>query len=182
MELRNRAQIIYRDAGPDDVSAIASLHALSWQQHYRGMISAAYLENEVVEDRLRVWHKRLNEVPANQKLILAEAKGQLCGFSCVYLNDHPKWGALIDNLHVAKDWQGQGLGKMLLQKSATCAQEQVADTNLYLFVLEKNKAAIQFYERMNGIHQEVLEEEVPGGDRASVIRYVWTNLHQLIQL
>ena len=34
----------FRAAGPDDVHAVAGLHAESWQRHYRGAYSDAFLD------------------------------------------------------------------------------------------------------------------------------------------
>jgi hypothetical protein len=45
----------FRHAAPDDVAAIARLHAQSWRGHYRGAYSDAFLDGEAFADRLAVW-------------------------------------------------------------------------------------------------------------------------------
>ena len=48
----------YRIATANDIEAIANLHALSWQNSYRGMLSDDYLDNHVLADRIQVGRKK----------------------------------------------------------------------------------------------------------------------------
>ena len=41
------AGLRFRAAGPGDANAIAGLHADSWQRHYRGAFSDAFLDHDV---------------------------------------------------------------------------------------------------------------------------------------
>jgi GNAT superfamily N-acetyltransferase len=52
------AGLRFRAAGPGDANAIAGLHADSWQRHYRGAFSDAFLDNDVARylDNLHVAH------------------------------------------------------------------------------------------------------------------------------
>ncbi len=172
--------ITFRTATKEDRESIARLHARSWQLHYRGMLRASYLEKEVLSDRLAIWLKRFTVVDPKQYILIAEVDGQLCGFVSVYLNSDPQWGALIDNLHVEKEWQGRGLGRQLMQQSAKWVKQQQPHSTLYLWVLAQNKAAIVFYERMGGHFQEQLVDDLPGGGQGLLNRYIWTHLNQLI--
>src|SRR6266545_1171398 len=51
----------FRLASPADAKAVADLHADSWRRHYRGAYSDAFLDGDVVADRLAVWTARLRE-------------------------------------------------------------------------------------------------------------------------
>lgn len=82
----------FRRALRADAAAIAALHADSWQRHYRGAFSDAFLDGEVEADRAAVWSERFDADPA--------------------------WGALLDNLHVVHDRQRGGVGARLLRLSA----------------------------------------------------------------
>ncbi|MEM9822687.1 MAG: GNAT family N-acetyltransferase [Bacteroidota bacterium] len=174
--------ITFRIAQFQDVQAIATLHAQSWKKHYRGMLRDAYLRNEVVEDRLSVWTQRLSEPAQNQWILLAEEARQLCGFTCVYLNEHQRWGAYLDNLHVASQWQGRSLGKQLMQAAAAWVNEEVPSSGMYLWVLSQNNSAIRFYEKIGGTNYEEVIDELPGGGQGPILRFVWTDLQQLINL
>lgn len=50
--------ITYRLATPEDEASIAKLHAESWQKHYRGIFSDAYLDEQVVKERADLWAER----------------------------------------------------------------------------------------------------------------------------
>ena len=39
--------------------------------------------------------------PGNQYCLVAEVADQVIGLLCLYAGDHPLYGSLIDNLHVA---------------------------------------------------------------------------------
>jgi hypothetical protein len=43
----------YREATANDAEKIAALHARYWQIHYRGILSDAFLDGEVEENRLQ---------------------------------------------------------------------------------------------------------------------------------
>ena len=58
--------IEYRPAKPFDAGAIASLHARSWRENYRGAFHDAFLDVDLPEERVRVWSERLERPPGNQ--------------------------------------------------------------------------------------------------------------------
>ena len=109
--------MIFREAKKTDAMAIAHLHAESWRNTYRGMMSDAYLDSDVVAERQVHWQKRFENPASNQWVLVAEKGGELLGFVCNYGADDAKWGTLIDNLHVRPDQKGQGIGKQLIQKA-----------------------------------------------------------------
>ena len=65
--------IEYRLARPSDGEAIASLHARSWREHYRGSFDDAFLDGDLPRERLLVWRERLDHPPENQFVQLALA-------------------------------------------------------------------------------------------------------------
>src|SRR5437588_2342028 len=134
-----------RLAGPDDADAVANLHAESWRRHYRGAYSDAYLDGDVVADRLAVWRQRLSKPDANHCTILAE-DGQLVGFAHVVFDHDSTWGALLDNMHVAHDHKRRGIGSRLLAQAAHALIGRPEKSGLYLWVLEQNGGARAFYE------------------------------------
>ena len=173
--------ITYREATPPDAEAIAALHARSWQQHYRGILRDAYLDQDIAADRRSVWQERFQQPSSHQHIVVATEEGVLGGFACTYAQHDPRWGALLDNLHVTADWQGRGVGRALMRTSAQWVGEQVTEEGLYLWVFEQNTAARTFYERMGGVSPEKTTVENPGGGRATVLRYVWSDLSILTE-
>lgn len=152
-----------RTAGPGDAVAVARLHADSWRRHYRGAYSDAYLDGDVLTDRLAVWSGRLAE-PAGTVTLLAEDGTDVLGFVHVVVDDDAKWGSLVDNLHVTAARQRTGVGRALLGRAAEEAVALTSSPALYLWVLEQNAAAQAFYTAMGAAHVETVLVGAPGGD------------------
>src|SRR5205809_6551232 len=81
----------YREATAKDVEAIAGLHADSWRRHYRGAYSDAFLDGDVITDRVAVWTDRLTQPQPEQCTIVADCDGAVIGFAHTLLDDDPTW-------------------------------------------------------------------------------------------
>jgi ribosomal protein S18 acetylase RimI-like enzyme len=174
-----------RAARADDAHAIAGLHADSWQRHYRGAYSDAFLDGDVTEYLLAVWTERLSAPSPQARTILAELGGEVTGFAHARLNDHPTWGALLDNLHVKYGVKRHGTGTRLLAMTARAVLDSAPGSGLYLWVLEQNTAAQAFYEARGGTCVERSHASPPGGDPArlngkpAILRYAWPDPSKL---
>src|SRR6185295_16394242 len=102
-----------RFAGVEDAPAVARIHTDSWRRHYRGMYSDRYLDGDLYGERLKTWTARLARDGPTQFTLITEIDGKATGFAHVLLDADPKWGALVDNLHVVRDTQGKGVGSLL---------------------------------------------------------------------
>ncbi|MEW5725370.1 MAG: N-acetyltransferase [Thermodesulfobacteriota bacterium] len=170
----------FRYARPSDAPAVARLHAESWRRAYRGTLPDKFLDGPVFNDRLAQWRGRLTEPqPETQGVLLLEEKGMLWGFGCVFLDANPKWGALLDNLHVLPAVQGRGLGRRLMGETAAWVLERRPDSGLYLLVFATNQTARDFYERLGGQAVEQFPHPGPGGTKIETVRYVWPDLRPL---
>jgi len=170
----------FRSAIGRDAEAIAALHTKSWQQNYRGALSDEFLDNEAPSERLKVWQSRLKSESRDQIVILAENDGELVGFVCVYLNKSQKYGSLLDNLHVHSAMQGKGIGYRLMSLAAKEVHRQLPNSDMYLWVLEQNSGAIQFYENLGGEKIETVEEIDIGNQKVFKSRYYWKSLQNLL--
>jgi GNAT superfamily N-acetyltransferase len=159
----------FRIAGPDDSGQVARLHADSWRRSYRGVYSDAFLDADVVEDRLAVWAARLaapSETGAGTgtwTLLAEEGDGRLAGFVHVVFDNDEEWGSLVDNLHVVHDRQRSGIGRVLLARAADAVLEQAAAKSVYLWVLELNTKAQGFYRACGGDFAGHKAVSAPGG-------------------
>jgi GNAT superfamily N-acetyltransferase len=171
----------YRKAKSNEAEAIATLHAQSWQVAYKGILSDAFLKDEVLDNRLKLWKKRFDNPQNNVFICVAVEEKVLQGFVCIYGNDDEQWGSLIDNLHVLPNLKGRGIGKELMQKAAMWASKNHPNVGLYLWVYEENHAARQFYEKMGGENVETQLYENSDGSSSNVIRYAWRNINRFIQ-
>jgi GNAT superfamily N-acetyltransferase len=169
----------------EDAGQIAALHADSWRRHYRGAYADAFLDGDVAADRNSVWSARF-VAPTNSETILAEREERPVGFIHVVFDEDPRWGSLVDNLHVVHDQRRTGIGTCLLSCGAWAVSQQASSNAMYLWVLEQNTAAQQFYYSCGATQVETAPVP-PGGDPARLngtprgLRMVWTNVARLLQ-
>jgi GNAT superfamily N-acetyltransferase len=159
-----------------DHIAIAALHAESWKQNYRGIYTESYLANGVDEDRKNTWHKRLSEPAVNQRAIMAIDAGELIGFACVFLDNDPGYGSLLDNLHVSSGKKNTGVGKMLMKACADLIAREALSQSMYLWVYEVNTNARNFYDRLGADNLGVQSLQNKDGSFAPACRYVWKDV------
>lgn len=174
------SHVQFRLAGPADAEAVAALHADSWRRHYRGAYSDAFLDGDVVADRRSVWSARLQQPqPARSTILAEEHNGTLVGFAHVIFEADPRWGALLENLHVTQAAQCRGIGARLLALIAETVCERGQSMGLYLWVLKQNLNAQGFYQACGGKCVETAGVPAPGGVASRLngtptrLRYVW---------
>jgi ribosomal protein S18 acetylase RimI-like enzyme len=174
------APFLLRPAGIEDAEAIAAFHTLSWRRTYRGMMTDEFLDRRALANRREVWHQRLRSDARNQFVTVAHISDELAGFICAYRRHDPKWGSYIDNLHVSYEWQGQGLGRMLMRSVGEWLSNTAPHEAVYLWVMEANARARAFYDRLGATNAgtEVIPD--PGGGRAPNCRYVWAEPRLLV--
>jgi GNAT superfamily N-acetyltransferase len=141
---------------------MALLHADSWRRHYRGAYSDAFLDGDVVADRRSVWSSRLS-APSGSATVVAEDDTGLAGFVHVVFDEDGRWGSLVDNLHVTQHRRRTGLGTALLSRAAAAVTERARGNAMYLWVLEQNTAAQEFYRALGGACAEKAPVSPPGG-------------------
>ena len=162
-----------RLARRSDAKAVAALHAASWQRAYRGILSDAYLDRDVLADREAVWDERLGQPSPRQHVVVADDGGLLLGFACVYLNEDPIWGSLLDNIHVDRRAQRRGLGSQLLRQVSGVCVSSATGSGLYLSVLENNSAAQQFYYAHGAQNVGTETWDAPDGNHLRCVRLAW---------
>jgi ribosomal protein S18 acetylase RimI-like enzyme len=165
--------IEYRPAEPLDAQAIAHLHAQSWRENYRGSFRDEFLDGDLPNERLRVWRERLDRSRADQLVALAHDGGSLVGFVCVYGAEDPRWGSLVDNLHVAARAKRSGIGSSLMRQAGAWLSARYPELGIYLFVLEVNVSARRFYERLGAENSGASSMETHGGSMVRSCRYTW---------
>ncbi|MFT6934201.1 MAG: ribosomal protein S18 acetylase RimI-like enzyme [Maribacter sp.] len=171
--------ISFRQASKEDYGNIATLHATNWQQNYRKCFSDYFLDYEVHLDRQIVWKERCLNPSANQYILLAEEERMLLGFCCAYVDESPLYGSYLDNLHVSAMANGKGLGTLLMQGLINEITTRAGMDKMYLWVLDSNDAAINFYDKLKGRRAETLKADDIGDIEFWKIRYVWDDLVKL---
>jgi len=173
----------YRVATINDLDRLANLHAESWRDSYRGIFADEFLDNDVWQERESAWACRLNSPKPNQRILIATANSEIYGFICAFGNESSKWGTFVDNLHVSKTAQGNGIGRQLMHLIAKWADELFDHKGIYLEVLEDNRKARRFYLEMGAKHQETNLWRPPGSHLdVNDLLYVWESNQSLLQI
>ena len=163
-------------ASKADKSAIVALHAQSWREAYKTILSDDFLQNSLMQNRLDVWTERFDQPKDNQYIVVAYDNNELCGFICAYGNEHPKWGTFVDNLHVTSVRKGQGIGKSLMQNVIDWSKLQYFGKGMYLEVLADNTSAQRFYDGLGAVNQGEAYWQPPEGQPVKEFLYVWESL------
>lgn len=170
-----------RQALSSDLESIAQLHTQSWRSAYRGMLSDAYLDGDLLADRRALWGARLAQPAANQYVVVAEIDSAVVGLACAFGDHDERWGSLLENLHVSQAHRGLGLGAQLVAHVAGwCARTQ-SSTGLHLWVLAPNVAAQGFYTRLGASPVEESAWDAPDGNRVAELRFAWPSVTALVQ-
>lgn len=173
LDAQGRNRTMLRLARPSDARAVAALHAASWQFAYRGTLTDEYLDHHVVADREATWEERLGQPSLQQHVFVAYEDGFLAGFACVYLNEDPIWGCLLDNIHVDRKVHRTGLGSNLLNVAARLCNSSAAGSGLYLSVLEGNLAAQRFYFAHGAENVGTEVWDAPDGQQLLCLQLAW---------
>lgn len=171
-------EISIRPAMAADADEIAALHCESWRDAYADVLDPAYLSGPIEADRRTVWAERLAQPCAKQTVLLAQTpEHAVAGFVCLYRESDPRWGSLIDNLHVRPALRGRQIGERLLRAAV---RELEPDQPFHLWVFEANAAGIRFYQRLGGLAAERTLDDMPAARRAPILRMAWPNAASLL--
>jgi ribosomal protein S18 acetylase RimI-like enzyme len=157
----HRLRLRFAEAG--DAINIARLHADSWRRNYRGAYSDLYLDGDLDGDRLAVWSAHMERLDDDRFTVIAEDNAELVGFAHTARDGDRRWGAIVENLHVAYSYQRKGVGTALLARTAQTVIDRWPGRGLYLWVLEQNTRAQAFYQARHGVLGDRELAPAPGG-------------------
>jgi ribosomal protein S18 acetylase RimI-like enzyme len=168
----------------DDIPGVARLHAVSWRTAYRGVLAQAFLDRDLDEDRRVAWAARRDEIARGaefgfvfESLVGGEARAM--GFAYVLPNTDATYGHCLDNLHVAPEGRGLGIGGHLLSAVAQALQVRGGHRGLHLWVYSANTRAQQFYARHGASRRESALLEAADGRQVSGERYAWDDVRRV---
>jgi GNAT superfamily N-acetyltransferase len=173
--------MLIREAIASDIEGITQWHTESWRKAYRGILSDAFLDGDLIGDRRTLWQERFERPAAQQSIVVAETGGVLVGFACSFGSYDVTWGSLLENLHVGPNHKGAGIGAQLVAHVAQwCTRTQATD-GLHLWVLAGNTAAQGFYQRLGGREVETSVWDAPDGNQVAELRFAWPTVAQLLK-
>ena len=161
----------------EDARSLALLQAQSWRNTYRGVLPDEFLDRRVESDRLEFWTGRFARGMPDRSLVLkAVSDGTLLGFVCVLLDEEPRWGARLDNLHVSPESKGTGVGYALFQAARAWIARTSPGTPMHLWCVERNPVARRFYDRQGGTIVETASRSFAQQPSVPEVRYWWAPL------
>jgi len=169
-----------RSATQTDAERIAALHTDNWRAGYRGHMNDGYLDNHIFDERREVWRTRMAHPGPTEHVLLAVENDNILGFASMIGREDPRWGNMLDNLHVSGAHKGRGIGERLIRATAARLEQHYPGLGMYLWVLEANDGARRFYERLGGVNAERNTWAPPDGSTLPCLRYVWRDLRPLI--
>lgn len=154
-------------APEDDRGAISRVYEESWKFAYRGIIPEDYLES-IPKGR---WADSVDREGRHSLILLDQ--GKIVGTSCIgrsRLAELSDWGEII-SLYLLPEYIGKGLGYALLQ-AAFSELVRLGFSSVYLWVLEENKRARHFYEKVGFVESGKILDDVIGGKALREIQYI----------
>ena len=150
--------LLIRLAAPEEADAVADLHSRS-----RAAVVPAMPPTIHTSEETRAWMR--GRVGSTHDVWVAERSGSLVGYAA--LSHSPDGDEWLDDLYVAPEATGQGIGSALLGLAKSVRSEGFA-----LWVFASNHGARRFYAR----HGLVELERTDGSDneeRAPDVRMAW---------
>ncbi len=148
-------ELTFKKCVPEDVCTLRDFSRKMYYNTFSSMNTPsnmiAYLEQAYNIERLR---DELTDDASSFYFLYTDS--ELAGYikinealSQTDIND--AWSLEIEKIYVAKEFQGKGLGHVLMNKAVDMAKER-KKTYIWLGVWEKNDKAIAFYEK-NGFYK-----------------------------
>ena len=148
------ADIVVRWAGPGDAAAIARM--LNALNVYVGCEDGLFSEAQVLDHFFG--ERRVVSV------LLAEAEGRSVGLATLidfYNSDRATFSLWLNDLYVEEAWRSSGAGRKLMAAAAREALARGGDS-LWWGVLDENRRAIAFYDRLGATKDEAHILELEG--------------------
>jgi len=168
-----------RPANVFDAPVLGDLHAASWRNAYREMLSAAFLAGDVAAQRRAAWTQRLACLGANEHVFITGTGHAALGFVSMFGNQDPQWGSFLNNLHVLPSHQRQGIGTRLLHACARLCAQRYSHPGLWLWVAQGNVQAQRFYLRHGAQNRGHGTWLSPEQREVALYRFAWPDVKQL---
>ncbi|MBV6625613.1 MAG: GNAT family N-acetyltransferase [Rivularia sp. (in: Bacteria)] len=138
-----------RNATPEDVKDIATIHVKSWQVAYKGLIPQSYLNNLSISKREKSWQNILTNCETHTIVqVIDELIVGFANFGKTRDEDkNSKVTGEINAIYLNPEYGRKGLGTELIEFILKNMRNRKF-TQITLWVLDTNQIARKFYEKM----------------------------------
>jgi len=156
----NTTTVSIRRARATDAAMLGEVFDAAWREAYRGMIPALPLERAIAKRGPAAWRGMIGR---GRGLAAVEFGELVVGYAAYGRARERSLGAEaeIDELYIAPDYQGIGLGTRLFR----AVRNDLADhglTRLGVWALVANERACAFYEGLGGVRNAESIERLSG--------------------
>lgn len=162
----------FRKATEEDIAGIAKVHIESWRTTYKGIVPEQYLLDMSYAQKVKQWKKNLRE---STIYIAVDEKEEIQGFICggaERSGNYPRFRGEIYAFYLLEEVQGQGFGRMLMNRFVTEELNPKGIDSLIIWVLSDNPSRF-FYERLGGQLVD-LKSITIAGKRLEECAYGWS--------
>ncbi|RZU52137.1 ribosomal protein S18 acetylase RimI-like enzyme [Krasilnikovia cinnamomea] len=157
--------VLLRPAVEADPPAVGALHFRSRRSAYAGLFSPEALNHGSPTALGEWWAERWRWERETHRLTVADADGELVGFT--YLGPTPDPGVTeLYAIHVAPERVGRGVGRLLMLDALPHLGARAV-----LWVLDGNTRARRFYERGGWVPDGATRDQPMGSETARQLRY-----------
>jgi ribosomal protein S18 acetylase RimI-like enzyme len=177
------SEITIAPASTEDAARVAALHVASKKEGYAAFMRDDYIQSLKPEEFTKNWTEWLAD--STKVLIAADGEND-AGFIAfgpirTRLKEDrgimPSWPGEIYALYVHPDYWGQGVANALMREASVPMRKNYWDKAL-LWVIDQNKRAVKFYEKMGG--QRAGKQKVTVGDQeVTEIAFGWKDITKL---
>lgn len=166
-----RPDVVVRRAEPEDAPA---LHAsMSAPSVYRGLMQLPF-------PSVRVWRQRLEEPPEGFRVLVAchgDAHGEVVGHLGLGVSTQARMGHVATlGMAVREEWQGRGVGTVLMDAAVDLADNWLQVTRIELEVYVDNEPARALYRKFDFVAEGTKRSAV-FRDGVYVDTYLMARLH-----
>ena len=165
-----------RKAVPSDAHWIAKVHVDSWKTTYINIVPEDFLNNLSFERRVDYW---FSVIPDGGVYVAEDENNQIVGFASggkERSGKYSNYNGEIYAIYILKEFQGRGIGKLLIEPIVKELTNQGIFTMLVL-VLEDNPSR-HFYEHLGAKKIDSIVVEI-GGVQLNELVYAWDDIKPL---
>ena len=167
MELDKNIEIAF--ATEDIAYQLAAVHIKSWQSAYKGIIPQDYLDSLSIEKKAKVYNFE-NDLNKSGCFFAAKLNDSVIGLmhlcNCRECDEN---AGEVSAIYILPEYCNMGYGSQLM-KYATQFFKERKYSRIIVWVLAKNKNAINFY-RKHGFEDNKIEKKLTIGKEMEVKRY-----------
>ncbi len=168
------SNIIVRQAQRQDALGIATVHVLSWQNTYRGLMPDEMLDTLTIEARSKRWKEMLEKPTEETTVIVAEKENKIIGWASFGKNRDDDLDSNFGELwaiYVHPDSLGIGAGSLLMDFALKELQKQQFK-KVTLWVLTTNIKTRNWYEKKGWINEGSTKIDKRGDYELHETRYI----------